>query len=48
MFKFSRLVETRRGLGGDAAVPPRFLLNSIFYELKEIVLKLKIVKNYKN
>ena len=30
-----------------SAAPSRFLLNSIFSELKEIVLKWKIVQNYK-
>ena len=30
-----------------SAAPPRVLLNSIFSELKEIVLKWKIVQNYK-
>ena len=32
---------------GGCSPPTRFLPNSIFYELKEIVLKWKIVKNYK-
>ena len=32
---------------GVAAAPPRFLLNSIFYELKKVLLKWKIVQNYK-
>ena len=41
------------GAGGTEATPPppppptRFLLNSIFYELKKIVLKWKVVQNYK-
>ena len=35
--------------GGDwrDLSPPRFLLNSIFCELKKIILKRKIVQNYK-
>ena len=39
-----RPIETR-GAGG--LQPPRFLLNFIFYELKEIALKWKIIQNYK-
>ena len=38
-------IQACRNRGGYS--PSRFLLNSIFYELKEIVLKRKIIKNYK-
>ena len=45
----SRPVETggvgKRLVGGCS--PPRFLLNSIFYALKEIALKWKIIQNWK-
>ena len=43
------ITQARRNRGGwGGCSPPRFLLNSIFSELKEIVLiKWKIVQNYK-
>ena len=42
---FNRPVET--GGAGEGLQSPRYLLNSIFYELKKNVLKRKIVQNYK-
>ena len=40
-----KLAETGGGGGWGACSSPRFLLNSIFYELKKVVLKWKIVQN---
>ena len=49
---FRRPVETGGGVGGgggekEGLSSPRSLRNSILYELKEIMLKWKIVQNYK-
>ena len=43
----STQARRNQGAGGRGEEAPRFLLNSNFYELKKIVLKEKIVKNFK-
>ena len=41
------LFKSRFYVTSHSALPQNFLMNSIFYELKGIVLKQKIVQNYK-